>query len=58
MEKGFINFYDHVRGYGFIRRESGRDVCFPVTIPMKRFLPSFPAPISGSLNELPHDRQF
>lgn len=28
MEKGFINFYDHVRGYGFIRRESGRDVFF------------------------------
>lgn len=26
MEKGFINFYDHVRGYGFIRRECGRDV--------------------------------
>ena len=23
MEKGFINFYDHVRGYGFIRRSLG-----------------------------------
>ncbi|MGI5639257.1 retron Se72 family effector protein, partial [Escherichia coli] len=28
MENGFVNFYDHVKGYGFIRRERGRDVFF------------------------------
>jgi len=28
MNTGFINFYDNIKGYGFIRRESGRDLIF------------------------------
>ncbi|HAX5652628.1 retron Se72 family effector protein [Edwardsiella sp. A.80236] len=25
---GFVNFYDPVKGFGFIRREKGRDLIF------------------------------
>ena len=28
MDHGFVNFFDSVKGYGFIRREQGRDVMF------------------------------
>ncbi|EJD6045139.1 retron Se72 family effector protein [Proteus mirabilis] len=28
MECGYINFFDPIKGYGFIRREKGRDVIF------------------------------
>lgn len=28
MESGIVNFFDPVKGYGFIRREKGQDVMF------------------------------
>ncbi|HHR5829465.1 TPA: retron Se72 family effector protein [Providencia alcalifaciens] len=28
MECGYVNFFDPIKGYGFIRREKGRDVIF------------------------------
>lgn len=28
MEKGYINHFDFLKGYGFIRREKGRDLIF------------------------------
>jgi len=28
MNIGFVNFYDSLKGYGFIRREKGRDLIF------------------------------
>ena len=30
-EYGYINAYDPIKGYGFIRREKGRDVFFHYT---------------------------
>lgn len=28
MERGYINSFDPIKGYGFIRREKGKDVFF------------------------------
>ena len=28
MEKGYINSFDPIKGYGFIRRQEGKDVFF------------------------------
>lgn len=28
INTGFVNFYDPVKGFGFIRREKGRDLIF------------------------------
>jgi len=31
MEIGYVNFCDNLKGFGFIRREKGRDLIFSVS---------------------------
>jgi len=53
MESGYINFFDPLKGYGFIRREKGRDVIFRAEdIPSETYMVEIPKGIKVEFNTI------